>query len=1286
MVMTTTVNGVAAVGIPRISASRIPVANVRGVASIGTATVRTGKLATPSALVGFVNLTTPVISTTGFPWLETLVERFSIADSSVWDYNSPGNISVVAGKLRIKTSSSYYTLYSKFEYRLRDSFAYLEVDPARTGTQDTYVLFTYGTNRVGFRVSAGGLGMIETVSGTDSVTTIAYDPVQHRWLRFGMVGTTLTWQTSPDGSSWTVRRTKATALNPTNGKLMLQSGFYGSEVSPPDAVFDNLNYVLPPVLPDPVPAPQVGWWLEVYDLTDPTMLLCKLQAEAATFKFLDGVSQVGVGTVTLPEDSWVIQDLLPDGTQNVLPNGKAGRTLVEQPYYWVVFDHGVPRFRFIPETIDRQKADPTGLIETVLSGSGHAIVISWGVALPTDVNASAKSRVFMNTNWATAWLTLLNEAQERGSIPRWLVPTFDQNADSNGVPWIDYGNYEIKPGTDLLASLNEFAESIAFDWHVDTNGRLVVAGDYGTDRSDVVRFYEGHDIFNAEDHYVGSGVKSDVYLEGGDGRISRATDTTTRDMWGYREVYVQASAALGELAGDIYARGTLAQTQRPVFERKFVVDPYPIDRDGVSLGRRAFVDYKPGDTIGYGQPGEDTTFRLLDVGIEVDRTGEVAEEIVVNARREQFAEKVRRLLKTNLGGNYDASTTSGNDMTGGSSAIDGAAVGDTSVPGIPTFTALSSVSSQGSDGAERAQVSLTWDIPMNTDATPIVDGDIYEVGYRINGTTEWIVSSVTWDQTNIQLDGLIPNTAYQFRIRAVDYASPKNYGAWSAPTLYTTVIDSVAPPTPATPGVAASFISVQITHTLGLSTGGTFNLPRDLNHLEVHGGTVLGFATSPSTLLGKLTANKGMLAGNIPAVGTFPLASTTITYFKVIAVDNSGNRSPASGPAQSTALLIPSQNIDSLVASKIATGTMTATVTVAGTFQTAASGQRGVFDMNGIRFYNSSGSNTINFDTATGNGLVTGILQTALTGQRIVIDSSGFGTIYFYPPTGTTDFSFINAPEQNSVGVNSGKNGTSYYSRMWVRPTVASMEFLTASQEAAGGNVSVHTTGVDITGTPNDRIYMNITDGAYGQLAQNVNFIGKNGAQVVTETGAALFGVVAGDKYASFPSSGNSVFRHGSDSRVELTGTTVLLYGVVRIPSVATTGLSANMYMAPATGQIYYNSSSRLVKEQIEDADEDKLADGVLNLRLRTFYDREQYEEAGGETEGISQQLGVVAEEVLEDVGDYLADLLIEHRIMPDGTEGTLGFNHGQIAYALVALAKRQQADIETIKSMLGAQ
>jgi hypothetical protein len=326
--------------------------------------------------------------------------------------------------------------------------------------------------------------------------------------------------------------------------------------------------------------------------------------------------------------------------------------------------------------------------------------------------------------------------------------------------------------------------------------------------------------------------------------------------------------------------------------------------------------------------------------------------------------------------------------------------GDSSIPGVPTFGTFTGQSYQPSDGLSKAAVKVTWTQPLNTDGSTITDGDHYEVQYRPTGTTNWDTAFAGWDRSDLTVTDLPPSTGFDWQIRAVDYAAPINYGAWSATTTYSTPADTTAPGIPAAPSVASSQLAVQVTHTLGLASGGTYNLPLDLDHLEVHGGASSGFTTSNATLLGKLPANAGMLTASIPAIGTFDTTSIVTVYVKVVAVDKTGNRSTSSAAGSATATLIDNAHISDLVVSKLTAGTLSAAVILGGSIKTATTGARTEQDSAGVRLYNSGGTLTVDLNTSTGTATLTGKVQTGTTGSRVVLDPSTT-SVAFYPSSGS---------------------------------------------------------------------------------------------------------------------------------------------------------------------------------------------------------------------------------------------------------------------------------------------
>lgn len=375
-------------------------------------------------------------------------------------------------------------------------------------------------------------------------------------------------------------------------------------------------------------------------------------------------------------------------------------------------------------------------------------------------------------------------------------------------------------------------------------------------------------------------------------------------------------------------------------------------------------------------------------------------------------------------------------------------VGDSSIPAVPVF-GTSTTSSYQSDGTGSgqtfAQIKLTWTTPLNTDGSTVLDGDHYDLRFRPTGSsglTAWSTTSVPWGEDSFLVTGLINGTSYDFQIQAVDGAVPPNKSGWSPVRVVVSSVDAAAPSTPAAPSVAASLIAVQVTHALGKASGGTFNLEIDLDHFDVHVGTLASFTPGPSTLVGKLAATVSNIRGAIPAVGTFPIASTDTVWVKVVAVDTSGNASGASAAASSSATLIDSAHISDLTVSKVTAGTIGATWIQGGRITTASSGARVELANDGLNAFNASGVKTVEIKGSDGSATVTGRFKTGFAGGGVpyleMANSGDRTTISLYNAD-QTNSAYINSPQISggvpTLGMNSGLftlGSVTYRQRAWL--------------------------------------------------------------------------------------------------------------------------------------------------------------------------------------------------------------------------------------------------------------
>lgn len=597
-------------------------------------------------------------------------------------------------------------------------------------------------------------------------------------------------------------------------------------------------------------------------------------------------------------------------------------------------------------------------------------------------------------------------------------------------------------------------------------------------------------------------------------------------------------------------------------------------------------------------------------------------------------------------------------------------LGDATVPGTPVFGAFSTQSYQPADGLAKAAVTPTWTQPLNVDSSTITDGDHYEVRYRVaGGATDWQSVMVAWDQTSATVVELSPGTSYEWQIRAADTYSPTNYSAWSATTTYSSSADTTAPSTPAAPTVDSSLISVQVTHTLGKASGGTYNLELDTQHFRVHVGTSSGFTASAVNLVGLLAVGAAPIIGHVPVVGTFAVdtlvAAGATAYVRVVAVDHAGNASPASAAAAAVPDLIDSAHISDLTASKITAGSITAAVVIGGsaTFSGALSAATGTFAgslsaatgtfAGSLSAASGSFTGSLSGNSITGATITGGTFQTASSGQRIVIDPSGNGTIYFYPSSGS-DYAFINAPSSNSVGANSGTGGGSNRTRLLATPSFAEMMYMTTSQVQNGGRLYVDSGGVNLSGSS--------SGASLGLTSSSASLTGVSSLSCTTASGTALFGA-GNNTYVQCNGTTTYLSGQGGGTSINMTSTTVTISATAfKAAGIVSTGNAATMYYDTASWQLYYHTSSRTVKEVIEPADPELLTVGVLQLQPITFYDKRDFEAVDRDVTRCSRQLGLIAEDV--ELIPGLGDLLIEHHVDHEGNQlpPGLSYERGWIA------------------------
>lgn len=211
---------------------------------------------------------------------------------------------------------------------------------------------------------------------------------------------------------------------------------------------------------------------------------------------------------------------------------------------------------------------------------------------------------------------------------------------------------------------------------------------------------------------------------------------------------------------------------------------------------------------------------------------------------------------------------------------------DGTPPGVPTTVSVSSAT----DGVTAA-ATVSWTAPADLDI------DHYVVRYAPD-TTDWSYVAVPGDTTEVTIRNLIPDTDYYFGVQAVDYSANTSGYANASSYPFTTAEDTVAPEKPSPPTVATSVLKAQISHDMTDTLA--VDLAADTEYLEVYADTTAGFTCQPGNQVTKIkTAGPGIAISELVVYPT-----STNLYWKVIAVDVAGNKSPSSDATLGTPDLI----------------------------------------------------------------------------------------------------------------------------------------------------------------------------------------------------------------------------------------------------------------------------------------------------------------------------------------------------------------------------------------------
>lgn len=618
--------------------------------------------------------------------------------------------------------------------------------------------------------------------------------------------------------------------------------------------------------------------------------------------------------------------------------------------------------------------------------------------------------------------SLLSQAQDRGVIT-YVTPTFTDKKDSRGINWEGKPSFEIAEGTKLSQALTTIAQIQQADWIMDTDFRLNVYQKTKADianppiffKKENVVFHEGGSQESTDRTRNRDSIANAIVGKSASGDYVYVEDNDSINKYQRREAFIAAGNAntLAQLSQVLDASLQELKDEKSSW-RVVVAFDQP--------GRELFKDYDVGDWIAIETSDSQgniavNQWRVVGVAVQLGDV-DTTVELTLQSRMELLAERLKAQVDnlsassaaggTTLGTAISAATlvqqmnlsglrdvvignpVEGDVLTYANGFWSPVAPGDKTIPNTPTIISTFTNIYYPTNGVTvRAQTEVHWETPTNTDGSIITDGHHFELRYRpfltadvpatwsqaaqqdatselvtwsqpvipANTNAGWQTVYVGWDEESAVIQEMTPGVSYELQIRAVDSSTPQHFSDWSEPYPIDVTTDSIAPPRPAPPIVASSTLGIQVTHYLG-TVGKQFDLPPDMAFLEVHVGGP-AFYPDDTTMVGKIIADQGLMLARTPAIQTFNLETTENVWVRVVAVDQTGNKSSPSAASPSTITLVDDAQISNLTASKITAGVINSAIILAGSIATGISGPRAEMNYEGFRIYSEDDDPTV---------------------------------------------------------------------------------------------------------------------------------------------------------------------------------------------------------------------------------------------------------------------------------------------------------------------------------------
>jgi|TARA_B100001094_G_C18195822_1_gene810800 hypothetical protein len=283
----------------------------------------------------------------------------------------------------------------------------------------------------------------------------------------------------------------------------------------------------------------------------------------------------------------------------------------------------------------------------------------------------------------------------------------------------------------------------------------------------------------------------------------------------------------------------------------------------------------------------------------------------------------------------------GDDLRFDEFSLNRVTAGVFSIPDLPSTPTLQSGTYLNATGDSIGFIRVTVAKPTNVDGSQITDGSHYRIRYKKTTDAQYSYQNFPFTGVNSEsllIQDLTVGVTYDVGVAAIDKSGFKKMSTYdgSGEDLYTNTPsvnasyatnarieiekDGQAPTKPKAATIAAGPLRVQVTHYLGKdgtdgngNPFGNFTIEGDVDHLDIHAVTqtnnVQNFTVNTASKIGEIRVTSGNLLQQIPVIGTIEFEDSTDQYFRIVAVDKSGNESDPSDGQTATANLIAESNI-----------------------------------------------------------------------------------------------------------------------------------------------------------------------------------------------------------------------------------------------------------------------------------------------------------------------------------------------------------------------------------------